>query len=246
MSGGLWDTHCHVDAYPAPAEVLAEARKASVGIVAVTGDPGAYRILRTRVGRRSDVKVALGLHPLNVSSNWPTDLARFLRLLPGASWIGEVGLDFSAVGKATRRDQAHVFDALLSEAQVRSRIMTVHSRGAGREVIDALVDARVRAVLHWYTGPLSAAEKAVAQGLWFSVNPAMIASTKAAKLLGTVVPPERWLLETDGPYVRDCGRPARPANIVQLVERLGRLWGMTTAEAAEVVIANQARLEAGS
>lgn len=242
---GLCDTHCHLDAYNDPIAVLAEAAEAEVSVVAVTGDPGAYRLLRTRLGPRPKVEAALGRHPLHVSPRWPTDLARFLRLLPTAAWIGEIGLDFSPAGKPTQREQARVFDALLSEAQVRDRILTVHSRGAAKEVVDALIATGARAVLHWFTGPVAVAEKAVAYGLWFSANSAMVASPKGQRLLADVVPPERWLLETDGPYVKVGGRPARPSDVVSITEQIARLWGMATQEATQRISENQRRLGTG-
>lgn len=245
MTNALCDTHCHLDAYSDPMAVLREATKADVAVVAVTGDPGAYRLLRTRLGRRPNVEVALGLHPLNVASR-PADLARLLRLLPTATWIGEVGLDFSPAGKPTRRDQARVFNALLSEAQVRSRVMTVHSRGAATEVVASLVDAGAHAVLHWFTGPETVAERAVSGGLWFSANPAMVASAKGRRLIADIVPPQRWLLETDGPYVRVGARPARPSDVMKLTEGIARAWNLSTEEAAGIIRSNLRRLRASA
>jgi len=90
---------------------------------------------------------------------------------------------------------------------------------AERETVDCLIDTRVRAILRWYTGPLAVAEDALAGGLWFSVNPAMAASTRSRALLSRL-PPDRVLLETDGPFARHGGRAARPGDLVPLVRQL--------------------------
>jgi len=237
----LIDTHCHLDAYNDPILVLDQARAAGIHVIAVTEDPGRYRLLRTRLGRRPDVEVALGMHPLRPAGASVAEVARFRRLLPQATWVGEVGLDFSRAGAATRNQQLRTFDALLAEMRAGSWPVSVHSRRAEREAVDRLIDARVRAVLHWYTGPLAVAEDALAGGLWFSINPAMAASTRSRALL-VRLPPDRVLLETDGPFARHGGRAARPADLVPLVRRLADLWTVSLEEARATLVDNQSRV----
>jgi TatD DNase family protein len=237
----LTDTHCHIDAYDNPLAVLDRAGAAGVHVVAVTEDPGKYRLLRTRLGRRDGVDVALGFHPLRAGEASPHDLARFLRLLPQATWIGEVGLDFSRAGIATRKQQLRVFEAILADPQMRTRPVTVHSRGAERETIARVAQARVPAILHWYTGPLAAVDDALNAGLWFSVNPAMVRSRKAAPLLQRL-PLERVLLETDGPFARSGGRSAVPSDLLVILDHLARLWDTSTGDARKAVAQNEQRL----
>jgi TatD DNase family protein len=234
----LIDTHCHIDAYDNPIAVLDSAHAAGVHVIAVTEDPGKYRLLRTRLGRRNGVDVALGFHPLRAGGASPHDLARFLRLLPQATWIGEIGLDFSRAGAATRKQQLLVFEAILADAQLRTRLVTVHSRGAERETIARLAQAHVPAILHWYTGPLSAVDDALTAGLWFSVNPAMVRSKKAVPLLQRL-PPERVLLETDGPFARCGSRSAVPSDLLGTLDHLARLWGMSVGEARKAIAQNE-------
>lgn len=184
----LLDTHCHVHAYDDPIAVLDDARRNGIDVVAVTEDPGRFRVLRTRLGRRPGVHLAIGLHPLRAADTTTADLARLLRMLPHADWIGEIGLDFSRVGAATRQQQLRVFDALLAEPSVLRHPLTVHSRGAERDTIRRLLQVEARAVLHWYTGPLAAAEEAISGGLWVSVNPSMVRSARGSSLLAMVPP----------------------------------------------------------
>jgi TatD DNase family protein len=241
VTEALLDTHCHVDAYNDPVAVLDEARNAGIEVVAVTEDPGRFRLLRTRLGRRSGVYTGIGLHPLRVTHHAHAELQRLLRLLPDADWVGEVGLDFSRAGAATRHQQLRAFDALLAQDAVLRRPITVHSRAAERETVQRLVQARAIAVLHWYTGPLSVAEEAIAGGLWFSVNPAMVASKRTATLL-KLLPPDRVVLETDGPFARHRGRAARPPDTVSIVEHLARVWGLANPATRAQIIDNQTRL----
>ncbi|MEU6055831.1 TatD family hydrolase [Streptomyces xanthochromogenes] len=93
--------------------------------------------------------------PLHAASFTPADLARFLRLLPDAPWIGEIGLALSPAGRPSRRAQLRIFEAILSEPRATALPLTIHSRGAELETIERLAQAGApRAILHWSTGPL--------------------------------------------------------------------------------------------
>jgi len=241
VTGALIDTHCHLDAYPSSADVLRGATSAGVEIIAVTNTPDAYRRLATLLPRSGPARPALGLHPLYAGQLGMTGVLRFSRQAGQAAWIGEIGLDFSPAGRATRTTQLAVFEALLALPQLRDRPVTVHSRGAERQTIERLASAKTRAILHWYTGPLAAAEDALATGLSFSVNPAMVTSAKGRALL-TRLPHDRILLETDGPYARRAGRSCGPADLATLTDDLARLWQATPEYVHETIIANQHRL----
>jgi TatD DNase family protein len=234
----LIDTHCHVDAYPTPAAVLAAARDVAVRVVAVTEVPGGYRRLHTRLGSRSGVDAALGFHPLRVGATATQDLTHFLRLLPTASWVGEIGLDFSRADARTRRTQLQVFEGILADPHLQHLPTTVHSRGAEGETIGRLAQARTRAVLHWYSGSLGHVDDALNAGMFFSINPSMLRSNKGASLLRHL-PRARVLLETDGPYSRFNNKTATPADLVPAIGQLAQLWDMAAVDARRIVVHNQ-------
>lgn len=238
----LWDTHCHLTGYRDAIAVLDEATQTGVDVVAVTEDPGAYRLLRARLGHRNGVTPALGMHPLRASTFAPSDLARFLRLLSQAAWVGEIGLDFSPSGRASRNAQLRVFEAILSDPRARSLPMTIHSRGAERETINRLLQTDARCpVLHWYTGSVTHVDNALAAGAYFSINPAMMVTAKGQTLL-EALPADRVLLETDGPFARVGPRPARPSDLPRLVERLAVRWQRSAHDVVRQIHANQQEL----
>jgi TatD DNase family protein len=243
LSGTLIDTHCHVDAYPDTASVLASAASAGVEVIAVTNSPDAYNRLATLLPRSGPARPALGLHPLHASQLGMTGVLRFSRMAARAAWIGEIGLDFSAAGRGSRRAQLAVFEALLALPQLRDRPVTVHTRGAEREAVQRLANAGIRAVLHWYTGPPAVADDALAAGLSFSVNPAMAASAKGRALLSRL-PHNRVLLETDGPYARVAGSPCTLEGLPGLIETIACLWQATPEYVHETIIRNQQQITA--
>lgn len=239
----LLDTHCHLDAYPDPRAVLHDAAHVDVDVVAVTETPEGYRRLKTRLGKTPGVIVALGLHPASRAAAAPGQLERFFRMLPTADWVGEVGLDFRpGADRAEKSRQMRTFDSVLAHEQARSKPMTIHSRGAGRETVNALTYAAPsRAVLHWYTGPNSAVDDALAGGLYFSVNTAMTRSTGGRALLNRL-PVERVLCETDGPYCKHGNRPALPSDLHSVVRVLATVWNVSRSDVLHQLASNAAAL----
>jgi TatD DNase family protein len=233
------DTHCHLDLLEDPAAALDAA--AGTVVVAVTELPSRYRLLRSRFRGDGRVRVALGLHPLRAATAGPMEEGLLIRQLPNCNYVGEVGLDFSPHGRDTRRAQLRVFERLLAEPALRSKVVTVHSRGAERDVVDRLRDAGIRAVLHWYTGPPTLVDDALAAGMYFSFNPPMVATAKGRALLAAL-PADRVLTETDAPFAKVRGRPLAPADVRLAVAALARAWGGSEEDAREIVHGNLARL----
>lgn len=237
----LLDTHCHLNAYADPLHVLSSARAANVELVAVTESPDAFRRFRTRLGRVQGVTVALGLHPGSLAASAPGQLQRFLRMLPNADWIGEVGLDYSSrVDARDRRAQYSTFSEVVDHELARTIPMTVHSRGAASDAVAVLEGTGVRAILHWFTGTPKQAARGADAGLWFSINAAMVRSRSGASVLAAV-PRDRLLLETDGPYCDFRGRAAEPRDLPDVVEQMARVLGVCSEEALSMVEENTRR-----
>lgn len=231
------DAHCHVDRFPDPVRLLRAAQDADVVTVAVTELPSAYQRLELLLRGAKHIRLALGLHPLRAGKISALELRLLARLLPQAAWIGEVGLDFSRAGVHTRTRQVELFEHLLALPGIETKRLTVHSRSAEHETIARLAASRVRAVLHWYTGPLGALDDALAAGMFFSVNPAMLTSPNGRRILAAI-PVARVLTETDGPYTNVSKRPAEPRDIPWLVERLASVWDLEPDQAAAQIAAN--------
>jgi TatD DNase family protein len=237
------DTHCHLDLFDNPPRTLDDAPQTVV--VAATELPSRYRLLASRFRGDRRVRVALGLHPLRAASAGPLEVGQLVRLLDQADYVGEVGLDFSAHGRETKTAQLRVFDRLLAQPALRQKVVTVHSRGAEAVVIERLREAKVPAILHWYTGPLGLVREAVDAGLYFSVNPAMLRSEKGRKVVAAL-PHERVLTESDGPFAKAHGHAAGPGDMQRLVSDLASHWQITPETVRDQVYDNLARLYAAT
>lgn len=217
------DAHVHLDHYSRVGDVLTAAAAAEVVCIAMTQTPLDFEILLPRVGGHARVRVALGAHPLCAERLDEGQLRRFDELVGSVDYVGEVGLDGSRAGRVSLDAQRRVFAHVLGSPGLCGRVLSVHSRGAEAETVAALADAGALGVLHWYSGALKYADRALEAGLYFSVNPAMLRSQKGARLLRSL-PRDRVLSETDGPFVTVGARRAQPADVPALVSELAAAW----------------------
>jgi TatD DNase family protein len=141
--------------------------------------------------------------------------------------------------------QLRVLDRLLAERALRSKVVTIHSRGAEAITIERFREAGVVATLHWYTGPLRLVDDALAAGLYFSVNPAMLRTEKGLKMIAAL-PKDRVLTESDGPFARARGHVAGPSDMPWMLSELARTWRTDPHDARRVVHSNLAKLYAST
>jgi TatD DNase family protein len=235
------DTHCHLDRYPDPRATIAAARAAGVVVVGVSELPSRFQRNELRYREERTVRTAIGLHPLAVARASSMEMSLWRTLTDRTAYVGEVGLDGSQQGKPTLEHQRTVFRRILAHHEITSKVLTVHSRRAEAEVIDALASAGCCAILHWYSGPAKPIQTALAAGMYFSVNPAMLSSKSGRRVLAEV-PPDRILTETDGPYAKRAGQPASPSDIPWLVEQIATIWAVDPDDARRRIFENMARL----
>lgn len=219
----MLDAHCHIDLYQRPTDVADQADRAGVLTIVVTNLPSAFDKSRPHVKQFKHLRLALGLHPL-MAAHHLAERQRFRELVEQTSYIGEVGLDFSREGIETKDIQVESFRFVLRALRGKPKFITLHSRRAEAEVLDILEEeGRAPVVFHWYSGSLANLKRALDLGHFFSVNPAMFDSPNGRKIIA-VLPPERVLTESDGPFVKVRGRAAMPADVAFAEEGLASLW----------------------
>jgi TatD DNase family protein len=232
------DAHCHIDLFPDPPSIVAQAAAGRVHTIAVTNAPFVFAHTAALARGRSHVYPALGLHPELVETHGE-QLARFAELLPSTRFVGEVGLDYTTTDAAVRGRQRSVFQTILEQcARAGDKVITVHSRRASTDVI-AAIGTRYpgTVILHWFTGTGRELESAVAAGLMFSVNSAMLSSQSGKKLV-QAMPRERVLTESDGPFTGPRTAPNSPVSIHKTIGLLASLWSIPPDEASEIVSRN--------
>jgi TatD DNase family protein len=237
------DSHCHLDQLSDPIAAARAAAQAGIVVVAVTETPARYQAAARLFAGRSNVRVALGLHPLRASRSSKLDVRTFIELMPNVDYIGEVGLDYSPAGRASRTAQIQVLDEILGAAAAPLKVWSFHARRAESDVIAKVETMNVPGILHWYTGPTALVERACAAGLFFSVNLAMLSSASGSKTVAAL-PRDRVLTETDAPFVRAPGARGDATDVSRVVDGLARTWRVPRDEAAGIVFANMAAVYA--
>ena len=235
------DTHCHVDLYDAPISVVRAVEAKHIATIGVTYLPSHFQLAQEHLHMYAHVKAAMGLHPLSAAEH-ARELALFKELCPIADFIGEVGLDFSAAGKASRATQEASFAAVLSSVSDRPRFVSLHSRGAEDIVLAHLEEAGVpNAVFHWFSGSRAQLLRVVDAGHLLSINPAMIRTAKWNDFI-RLVPPQAVLTESDGPFAKQDGRPTLPTDMHIVIDWLSTSWHQTPQQVAEQVARNCCRV----
>ncbi|XP_078351826.1 putative deoxyribonuclease TATDN3 isoform X2 [Oculina patagonica] len=187
------DCHAHISAKEFSEDidvVIEEARKVGVrAIVGVTELKAEFAGMLDLHERYPDfIAPCVGVHP--VQSLCP-DRSATLEDLDGVEEfirenheklvaIGEVGLDFTPrfISKEEDKDvQREVFSRQIKLAQELDLPLNVHSRSAGRHVIEMLQEHGAKNVLlHAFDGKPSNALKGVQQGYYFSIPPSIARS----------------------------------------------------------------------
>ncbi len=235
------DTHCHVDLYENPLQVLNECEKAGIITIGMTNLPSHFEMGYPHVLPYRRIRLALGMHPLYAEKH-AKEFNIFKRNLAKTSYIGEVGLDFSKEGIATKELQLNSFQKILLELKGRNKILSLHSRKAEKEVLRLLIENSIKnAIFHWYSGPVSLIEDIIKAGYFFSINPAMIRSKSGQEIIGRI-PIGYILTESDGPFVEVNARPAKPVDTVLVCQYLSKIWNKTLKESETIVLVNFQRL----
>jgi TatD DNase family protein len=226
LTGSLVDFHCHLDLYPDFEALVRECNDARIHTLAVTTTPRAWERNFELAARTDYVLAALGLHPQLVGSH-AHEIDLLESLLPKARYVGEVGLDSGPQYFKTLEAQKQVFERVLKACNRQGgKVLSVHSVRSATAVLDMVEKhvsfGRARIVLHWFTGSLSEAKRAVDLGCYFSVNAQMAASERTGKVVASL-PDDRILTETDGPFAKTFGEPSRPKHARESVQAIARL-----------------------
>lgn len=239
-SENLVDFHCHVDLYPDPPALIAECESHRIYTLAVTTTPKAWKQNLEWTKGSNFVRPALGLHPQLIAER-AKELDDFERLLPTAKYVGEVGLDRSSSYSSSFDKQLEVFNHILNRcAAFGDKVLSLHSLRAATPVLDAmeqhLPPNRGQVVLHWFTGSKAEARRAVALGCYFSINAQMLNSTRTEII--SMLPLDRLLTESDGPFTNHMGRPSRPSDMLSLARQLALARGVSVEQITSSVCEN--------
>jgi TatD DNase family protein len=259
------DTHCHLNfgAYADDLnEVLARASAAHVTRIMNPGVDGDSSRDACDLAARYPgvVYAAVGYHPNDTADFSPTKLNDEIASLcdrPGVVAVGEIGLDYYW-DKSPKVKQRTAFEAQLALAKALQLPVIIHSREASEDVM-AVLEAWARdlppefrgrpggvGVLHSFSGTLSIAERAIEAGFCLGfTGPITFKNADETRRIARLIPAERLLVETDGPYLTPApyrGKRNEPAYIPYIVAQMAAVRGLNASAIAAITSANAERL----
>ena len=242
----LIDTHCHLagDEFVDDLEaVIARALEAGVtAAVCILDAANGVELQKADDLRRrwSTLRFAAGVHPHHAAQVAGSEVAGLVSEVlarTGAVAVGEIGLDYH-YDFAPRQVQQAVFADQVRLAVARDLPVVIHTRDAAAdtlEVLDTHGAGRVRGVFHCFTGDQALAEAAVTRGFHLSFSGIVtFPRADALRAVARWVPADRWLVETDSPYLAPAPRRGgrnEPARVAAVLEAVARCRGLSIEEA---------------
>lgn len=237
------DFHCHLDLYHNPMKIYDEVNKKNAEVLAVTTSPRAFIKTSQHFSWSSHVRVALGFHPELIAQR-PAEKELFFEQLNNSRFIGEIGIDGSQRLKESLPEQKDFFNEVIHAVSISGKkILSIHSRSAVKDVLQILEkhEGSYVPILHWFTGSVKEAEKAIELGCWFSINPNMCYTNSGRKIIN-YLPIDRILPETDAPFTQKSDKPYMPWDMT-VVSYLAQERNMSIEEINALLLKNLYRLE---
>jgi TatD DNase family protein len=248
----LIDSHCHLDRLDLkPYEndfgcLMQQIRAENIEhLLCISIDLEAYPAMRELVADYDDISVTVGVHPNENEGHEPTveeliELGKDEKVIG----IGETGLDyFRSEGDLTwQKDR---FRHHIHAAKALKKPLIIHTREAKQDALDMLQEdnaGEVGGIIHCFTEDWEFAKRAL--DLNFYISFSGIVTFNSAKKIHEVakkVPADRFLIETDSPYLAPVphrGRPNYPQYVKHVAQTVADLRGISLNSVADLSTRN--------
>lgn len=250
------DSHCHLDRIDLKpfnddfASFVESARQQQIEhMLCIAIDMESYPAMAELVAPYADISLSVGVHP-NVTEGREPSYDELLQLAgqDKVIAIGETGLDyFHSKGDLAWQHQR--FRNHIAVAKACGKPLIIHTREAGHDALDVLREEgadQVGGIIHCFTEDWAYAEKALELGFYISFSGIVtFKNAQAIKEVAQKVPADRFLIETDSPYLAPApyrGKPNYPTYVRHVAEHIAELRGCSTEAVAELSRDNFYRL----
>jgi TatD DNase family protein len=247
----LVDSHCHLD-FPDFGDeldaIVARAQAQQIQrIVTISTRVRRHGDVVAIAERFPDVFCSVGTHPHHAHEELDVTADDLVARAghPKVVAIGEAGLDYH-YDNSPRDAQAQGFRTHIAAARATQLPLVIHSRQADDDMARILEEESGKgpfpAVLHCFTGGPELARRALALGHYISFT-GIVTFKNSAELraIAKDVPADRFLVETDAPYLAPNpyrGKRNEPAYVVEVAKVLAEVRGVTPDEIARQTTEN--------
>lgn len=243
----LIDSHCHLDRIDLKpyqndfASFMHEAKTNQIEhLLCISIDLESYPDMLDLVAGYSQISVSVGVHP-NVRDGKDPSVDELISLgLPDkVIGIGETGLDyFRSEGDLIWQHQR--FRNHIRAAKALKKPLIIHTREAKNDTLRILKEenaSEVGGVIHCFTEDWEFAHKALDLNFYISFSGIVtFNSATEIKEVAKKVPADRFLIETDSPYLAPVpfrGRPNYPTYVRYVAEQIAELRGISKDKIAD-------------
>ena len=233
----LIDSHCHLDRIDlAPydndfSRFMQEAENSQIEhMLCISIDLESYPAMCELVAGYDAISVTVGVHP-NVDSGRDPGSEELIALGQDERvlGIGETGLDyFRSEGDLTW--QKNRFRNHIQAAKALQKPLIIHTRDARQDTLDILREedaGEAGGVIHCFTEDWDMAKKALDLNFYISFSGIVtFKNAQSIKDAAKKVPADRFLIETDSPYLAPVpyrGKPNYPTYVRHVAEHLAEL-----------------------
>ena len=250
------DSHCHLDRIDLTPynndfdQFVKQARAQQIQhMLCIAIDLESYPDMLSLVEPYPDISLSVGVHP-NVREGREPTVEDLLMLAdhPKIIAIGETGLDYFH-SKGDLEWQHQRFKNHIAVAKNLHKPLIIHTREAGHDALTVLRDEgaeQVGGVIHCFTEDWAYAEKALDLNFYISFSGIVtFKNALAIKEVAQKVPADRFLIETDSPYLAPVpyrGKPNYPTYVRHVAEHIAELRSTSIEEIAELSKSNFQRL----
>lgn len=250
------DSHCHLDRIDLEpyhndfSLFMQHARQQQIEhMLCIAIDMERYPAMRAMVEPYADISLSVGVHP-NVTDGHEPSVDELLQLAADnrVIAIGETGLDYFH-SKGDLQWQRQRFVNHIEVAKTLGKPLIIHTREAGHDSLDVLREHgadQVGGIIHCFTEDWAYAEKALELNFYISFSGIVtFKNALAIKDVAQKVPADRFLIETDSPYLAPSpyrGKPNYPTYVRHVAEHIAELRGSSVDEIAQLSSNNFYRL----
>lgn len=233
----LIDSHCHLDRIDlAPYGnnfanfMQAVADNAIDHLLSISIDLESYPMMLALVSSYPQISVTVGVHPNEKDGKEPTveELVTFAQS-DKVIGIGETGLDyFRSEGDLTWQQER--FRRHIAASKIVNKPLIIHTREAKADTLHILREEnadQVGGIIHCFTEDWAFAQDALDLGFYISFSGIVtFNNAKEIKEVAKKIPSDRFLIETDSPYLAPIphrGKPNYPMYVRHVAECIATL-----------------------
>ncbi len=250
----IFDSHAHYDDerfLEFGDDLYSELSKSVAGIITCGCDFDSNKAAQSLARKYDFVYFAAGIHPGNVDciGNMPVNkamekIAEFCQDKKCIG-IGEIGLDYYWTQDNIPL-QKQIFSAQLDLSKGLNLPVIVHDRDAHADTLEMLKTYKPSGVVHSFSGSVEMARELFKIGMYIGISG--VITFKNAKKLPEVVkemPLDRFLLETDAPYLAPVpfrGKINNSSLIYYSAQKIGEIKGISAEAVLNHALENTKRL----